>query len=163
MNYQQLPDFWKQKIKSYLQKQGDPDRSRLIASDFPVGSKTIIRFDDSSYVEFCSAIAIEAPHLNEVAIFTEHCGYHLFPAAGNRVEIEPSKQKRPGALKGKIWLAEDFDKTPEEITDLFDSPPPEPMDQQECSYAEKLLEITPPELFRGASEKLRADRDGWDK
>jgi prevent-host-death family protein len=31
-----------------------------------------------------------------------------------------SEPRRPGALKGKIWVADDFDETPEWIMDAFE-------------------------------------------
>lgn len=37
-----------------------------------------IEFEDDSKIEFRYAFAIEAPELKEIAVFTEHCGYHLF-------------------------------------------------------------------------------------
>jgi hypothetical protein len=36
---------------------------------------------------------------------------------------KPQAKRRPGALKGKIWIAEDFDEmTPEELAEWYDSP-----------------------------------------
>ena len=29
--------------------------------------------------------------LNEVAVFTEHCGYHIFPVSGTEIEVFESK------------------------------------------------------------------------
>ena len=40
----------------------------------------------------------------------------------NRVEDKPEEPKRrrlSGALEGQIWIAPDFDDTPEELIDLF--------------------------------------------
>ena len=30
--------------------------------------------------------------------------------------------RRPGALKGKLWVADDFDDTPQDILDAFENP-----------------------------------------
>jgi antitoxin (DNA-binding transcriptional repressor) of toxin-antitoxin stability system len=36
---------------------------------------------------------------------------------------KPQAKRRPAALKGKIWMAEDFDEmTPEELAEWYDSP-----------------------------------------
>ena len=42
-------------------------------------------FDDGSTASFRYAILIEAPALNEIGIFTEHCGYHIFPLGGTHI------------------------------------------------------------------------------
>ncbi|TCO56843.1 type II toxin-antitoxin system Phd/YefM family antitoxin [Actinocrispum wychmicini] len=31
----------------------------------------------------------------------------------------PAARRQPGALRGKIWMAPDFDETPEDLIDLF--------------------------------------------
>ena len=33
------------------------------------------------------------------------------------------KERKPGRLKGQIWIAPDFDETPQEIIDLFENGP----------------------------------------
>jgi hypothetical protein len=38
-----------------------------------------ITFEDDSKVEFKYAFVIQAPEMREVGVFTEHCGYHIFP------------------------------------------------------------------------------------
>ena len=34
--------------------------------------------------------------------------------------VERREQRRPGALKGRLWIAEDFDDTPDDIVDAFE-------------------------------------------
>jgi len=34
--------------------------------------------------------------------------------------VEEREQRRPGALRGQIWIAEDFDDTPDELVELFE-------------------------------------------
>ena len=53
--------------------------------DFPCSHSVNVTFDDGSTASFRYAILIEAPELNEVGIFTEHCGYHIFPLGGTHV------------------------------------------------------------------------------
>jgi prevent-host-death family protein len=39
------------------------------------------------------------------------------------MNVKPQTKRRLGALKGKIWIAEDFDEmTPEELAECYDSP-----------------------------------------
>lgn len=79
MRHEDLPECWKLKLQEYLIAKGITKHSMLSASDFVSDNMVRIRFEDDSYVEFKYAFAIEAPELREVAVFTEHCGYHLFP------------------------------------------------------------------------------------
>lgn len=46
------------------------------------------------------------------------------------VPYEPSQAepRRPGSMKGKIWVADDFDETPEWLIDLFENGPIEPQE-----------------------------------
>lgn len=34
--------------------------------------------------------------------------------------IDPGKPRRPGAWRGQVWIADDFDETPEEVIDMFE-------------------------------------------
>ena len=74
-----LPERWKLKLQEYLIAKGGTKPEKLSASEFPSETTVIIRFEDDSHVEFRCAFVIEAPEFREVAVFTEHCGYHLFP------------------------------------------------------------------------------------
>ncbi len=42
-------------------------------------------FEDDSIASFKYAILIEAPELDEIGVFTEHRGYHIFPLGGTYV------------------------------------------------------------------------------
>ncbi|UOQ74172.1 hypothetical protein [Hymenobacter cellulosilyticus] len=79
MRHEDLPERWKTKLQEYLKARGSTESDRLGASDFPLNRIVRIQFEDGSHVEFRHAFVIEAPELREVAVFTEHCGYHLFP------------------------------------------------------------------------------------
>jgi hypothetical protein len=79
MRYANLPEHWKLKLQEYLITKGSTEPNKLSAPDFPMEATVRIRFEDDSQVEFKHAFVIEAPELREVAVFTEHCGYHLFP------------------------------------------------------------------------------------
>ncbi|ELI5391752.1 hypothetical protein RRJ89_004358 [Vibrio parahaemolyticus] len=53
----------------------------LTCADFPPDSIEII-FEDDSYCKFNYAFAVINEPRQEVAIFTEHCGYHVFSSLG---------------------------------------------------------------------------------
>jgi hypothetical protein len=77
MQQADLPERWKSKLRDYLTAKGSVDKT-LGASDFPTDSVVRIIFEDDSKVEFNYAFIIEALEFKEVAVFTEHCGHHLF-------------------------------------------------------------------------------------
>ncbi|HCG6122980.1 TPA: hypothetical protein NJ077_004490 [Vibrio parahaemolyticus] len=55
--------------------------SGLALLDFSPDSVEIV-FDDESYCKFNHAFAVENRDTNQVAVFTEHCGYHVFSNLG---------------------------------------------------------------------------------
>jgi hypothetical protein len=74
-----VPEAWKSRLRAYLSgKYGEP-RDRLSCGDFPIGQGVLIRFPDGSSVQFRSAFALTDETAGEVAVFTERCGYHVFP------------------------------------------------------------------------------------
>ena len=46
-------------------------------------------------------------------------------------EKRKKKPRVPGAWKGKVWMAPDFDETPEDLIDLFYNGPVFPPDEEE--------------------------------
>jgi hypothetical protein len=89
MKHEDLPERWKQKVVEWLKSQGEISRTELHAEDFHANAVVKIKFEDDSYAEFFYPIVIEAAELNEVAVFTEHCGYHIFNMTGTHVYFEP--------------------------------------------------------------------------
>ena len=88
MRHEDLPERWKNKIREYLKRHGEPEREKLNAYDFFSGQVAKVKFADGSFAEFRYPLVIEAPELNEVGIFTEHCGYHIFIMSGTHVSVE---------------------------------------------------------------------------
>jgi len=78
MKHDDLPQRWKAKVAEWVQKLGHSKNGRFSAMDFPCSHTVDVTLDDGSTASFLYAILIEAPELNEVGIFTEHCGYHIF-------------------------------------------------------------------------------------
>ncbi len=72
-----LPERWKAKLQDHLIAIGSKYKT-LGASDFPNDNVVRISFEDKSKAEFRYAFIINAPELQEIAVFTEHCGYHIF-------------------------------------------------------------------------------------
>ncbi len=89
MKYEDLPQRWKDKLKNWLILQGQHQREKLSANDFDAETVAKIEFEDGSYAQFNYPLVIEAPDLNEVGVFTEHCGYHIFSLGGATVVVEP--------------------------------------------------------------------------
>ncbi len=72
-----LPERWKDKLQKHLIAIGSKYKT-LGAGDFPSDKLVRINFEDESKVEFRYAFIINAPELQEICVFTEHCGYHIF-------------------------------------------------------------------------------------
>jgi len=88
MKHDDLPERWKNKIVEYLRKSGETERVKLSTYDFFPNQILEIKFEDDSYVEFRYPLLINAPEFNEVGVFTEHCGYHIFNLGGTYVNMK---------------------------------------------------------------------------
>lgn len=82
-----VPEAWKTRLRQYLLVRYGEGRDRLSAGDFPPGQSVSLRFPDGSHALFRHAFALVDEASGEVAVFTEHCGYHVFPAGDAEVEI----------------------------------------------------------------------------
>lgn len=87
MKHEDLPQRWKLKIREYLDSQGEKERSHLNAHDLFPNRTIAIKFEDDSFAEFRYALVINAPEFQEVGVFTEHCGYHIFNMRGTYINI----------------------------------------------------------------------------
>ncbi|GAB5526978.1 MAG: hypothetical protein Roseis2KO_48500 [Roseivirga sp.] len=87
MQQRDLPQRWQQKITAYLEQKGSGHESGLGAGDFPSNKAVRLKFRDDSYAEFRYTLVIEAPEFDEVGIFTEHCGYHIFSIYGTEISV----------------------------------------------------------------------------
>lgn len=90
MKHEDLPVRWAEKLERYLKEKGS-NFAQLSASDFGVGSNIHLRFDDGSYAFFKYAFCLTDEEWNEIVVFTEHCGYHIFSLSGTTVESLESK------------------------------------------------------------------------
>ena len=78
MKFSNLPNLWKERLADHIKSNRDEDRNELGADDFKA-NQVSIKFPDGSTATFRYAFYIAAPEINEFAVFTEHCGYHIFP------------------------------------------------------------------------------------
>lgn len=84
-----IPERWLNRLSEHLQEESKHDRDQLSASDFRYNLK--IDFGDGSMVFFRFAFYLIEHDWNEVAVFTEHCGYHIFPLFDTKLELLESK------------------------------------------------------------------------
>jgi hypothetical protein len=90
MTHDDLPKRWAERLKAHLREAREPERGHLSATDFSNQSLKI-NFQDGSSAFFRYAFYLLDRELNEVAVFTEHCGYHIFPLYGTHLELLESK------------------------------------------------------------------------
>lgn len=98
----EIPPRWTERVRQHILQTSGEDRGHLLAHDFGVGRSVRLAFPDGSFAWFRYAFHLRDPALREVAVFTEHCGYHFFPAGELEVEV----------LEG-VW--EDVDEEPGEV------------------------------------------------
>ncbi len=87
MQHRDLPERWQQKIMKYLALKGEDHETNLGAADFPSDKAVSLKFGDNSFAEFRNTLVIKAPEFNEVGVFTEHCGYHIFNLRGTEISM----------------------------------------------------------------------------
>lgn len=83
MKQADLPQRWQVKLQNYLKETGS-EYQRLSASGFRHDLR--IGFADKSNAFFYYAFYLIDRDLMEIAVFTEHCGYHIFPLFGTIFE-----------------------------------------------------------------------------
>jgi hypothetical protein len=89
MEKKDLPERWKQKLEQFTdEKYGRhyKHRGSLSASDFPSTTEVNVGFPDGSQANFRFSFFLKATKWHEVAVFTEHCGYHIFPLEDLEIE-----------------------------------------------------------------------------
>jgi hypothetical protein len=81
-----IPDKWKERLRVYIREQTGEDRDYLSATDFKTDSLVHLRFPDGSFALFRYAFCLVSAEDNEAAVFTEHCGYHIFSSYDLQIE-----------------------------------------------------------------------------
>jgi hypothetical protein len=82
-----VPDEWKPRLRAYLRATCGEDRDRLSAHDFRCDQSVHLQFDDGSFALFQYAFAILDEAGERCMVFTEHCGYHVFPVGAGGVQV----------------------------------------------------------------------------
>ncbi len=80
-----VPDRWQSQFDAYVRDNSSGKHRSLGASDFH--HHVMIRFPDGSHAMFRHSIYLVDRELNEIALFTEHCGYHYFPLFDAEIEL----------------------------------------------------------------------------
>jgi len=86
-----LPERWVERLMIHLREKHGKERSGLSAADFSAKQTLKINFQDGSFAFFRYAFYLLDRELKEVAVFTEHCGYHIYPLYGTHLELLESK------------------------------------------------------------------------
>ncbi|MCA1614289.1 MAG: hypothetical protein LC800_09165 [Acidobacteria bacterium] len=76
----EIPERWKGRLREHMLASTGEKREHLLATDFRTDSNVSLRFRDGSFCLFRYAFYLLDQESGEVAVFTEHCGYHFFPA-----------------------------------------------------------------------------------
>jgi hypothetical protein len=87
MDHEDLPERWLARLKDYLTEKSIKDRAHLLVDDFPTNQSVRVLFEDGSTSFFHYAFYILDQELREVAVFTEHCGYHIFPLGQTELQV----------------------------------------------------------------------------
>jgi hypothetical protein len=82
-----VPDEWKPRLRAYLRETCGEDRDRLSAGDFRCDQSVHLVFEDGSFAVFNYAFAVGDETGERCMVFTEHCGYHVFPVRAGDVKI----------------------------------------------------------------------------
>ena len=83
---QQILVEWAEELSQHLGRSAEEIVQRgLSASDFPADESLHIKLMDGSFVQFEYAFYVANPEKFAVAVFTEHCGYHVFPSRGAEI------------------------------------------------------------------------------
>lgn len=75
--HESLPLHWKQWVEEYVGAKSGGKFKTLGCSDF--NGLVKLDFLDGSHVVFQYAFYAVNEEKRELAVFTEHCGYHVFP------------------------------------------------------------------------------------
>ncbi len=87
MKINELPERWLTNLRTYLRDRRGVDRDQPSNADFNLRECLKLSFDDHSWAFFYSAFYIVDREQDEVAVFTQHCGIHIFPLLGTKVEF----------------------------------------------------------------------------
>jgi len=92
-----IPQGFEQLVRDHIRRTRGEDRDHLSAYDFPQDHSVRLGFPDGSFAYFEHAFFIEDPTRQLVAVFREHCGYHVFSrVALSIVSLRANASRRSG-------------------------------------------------------------------
>lgn len=97
MSRHEIPARWLDAVRAHVRATRGEDRDHLTAFDFSTSQSVQLTFEDGSYAFFRYAFCLRDDEAHEVAVFTEHCGYHFFSSMGLRVEVLQSIREHQDA------------------------------------------------------------------
>lgn len=86
MSRHHIPPRWMEPVRQYVRATSGEERSHLMAHDFP-DRAVQLWFADGSHAFFRYAFHLRDAAGDEVAVFTEHCGYYFLAAEELEVEV----------------------------------------------------------------------------
>ena len=86
MSRHEIPARWMEAVRAHVRATRGEERDHLTVYDF-TGDSVRLAFEDGSYAFFRYAFYLRDDELREVAVFTEHCGYHFFSSEALEVEV----------------------------------------------------------------------------
>jgi hypothetical protein len=93
-----VPERWQPRLRDHIRLTTGQERDTLRAHDFSTRRSVRLAFPDGSFALFRYAFYLRDDALEEIAVFTEHCGYHYFAAGDLMVEVlESVRQGEPDA------------------------------------------------------------------
>ena len=76
----QILEEWAAEVSTAVGRSVEDIRGKgLGAGDFPLDDDLRVTLMDGSFVQFSYALAIPSKEKRAIAVFTERCGYHVFP------------------------------------------------------------------------------------
>ena len=87
MKQDDLPERWRKRVTELALSQSKGKYRSLGAGVFADQSLRL-SFPDGSTAFFRYAFALRNDEAGELAVFTEHCGYHIFPSVDTEVTLE---------------------------------------------------------------------------
>jgi hypothetical protein len=88
MKHHQLPDHWQNRVVALARELSGGRYSTLGAEAFKQQAVRL-RFPDGSAALFLYSFVLTDEARGELAVFTEHCGYHVFPLEDTTVDTQP--------------------------------------------------------------------------
>ena len=86
MNAHELPERWRTRLTNHALTVSNGKFSTLGVSAF--GNRHVrLQFADGSTAFFRYAFTLSDDEAEEIAVFTEHCGYHIFPLVDTSIEV----------------------------------------------------------------------------